>query len=260
MLLDVQQLSVYFGSVHACDGIDLRVDAGELIGIVGPNGSGKTTLLRGICGDVAITRGRVIWQDREITGWRPDRIARHGLMRTFQQSMVFASATVRENLRMAVACGATGRLARRNRTTAVDVPDDPNDMLTFTSLSDVADTLAGALPTGMVRILGIALTLMGSPSLLMLDEPAAGLSIEESDRLSTLLRRLQKGGMALAVVDHDVSFLVPVCQRLVVLDYGKKLTEGAPTTVTQNADVIRVYLGERFRHGKAGPPAAEVHM
>ena len=256
ILLDIQRLSVHFGAVRACDAIDLRVEAGELIGIVGPNGSGKTTLFRAICGDIEITEGRVIWQGRDITGWPTDRIARHGLVRTFQQSTAFLSASVSQNLRMAAACAPEAPL-REHGLTLSDIPAEPGEVLDFIGLGNVANTPAGALPTGMLRILGVALTLVTRPSMLMLDEPAAGLNVQEASQLSRLLRRIHEAGVTLAVVDHDMSFVLPLCQRLVVLDTGRKLIEGEPHTVTEHEDVIRVYLGGRFKHGKAGAAAAE---
>lgn len=247
-LLEVSELAVQFGAVRACDGITFSAEAGELVGIVGPNGSGKTTLFRAICGDVRATGGRVMWMGREVTGWPTDRIARAGLVRTFQQSMVFASVSVRENLRMARACAApTGHGAKRP-----DLPTSPDDVIAFTGLDEVADVPAGSLPTGLLRIVGIALALVPQPALLMLDEPAAGLNVDEAGRLSELLRRVQKVGATLAVVDHDMSFILPLCQRLIVLDAGKKLIEGDPVEVLKHEDVIRVYLGGRFAHGKTG--------
>jgi ABC-type branched-subunit amino acid transport system ATPase component len=249
VLLSVKDLSVHFDGVRACDGIDLSVDQGEIVGIVGPNGSGKTTLFRAVCGDVDVAGGRIEWQGLDITGWPTDRIARHGLVRTFQQSMVFASTTVRENLRMAQAC------AREDHARAGQLPHALEEVLVFTGLAASADTQAGALPTGTLRLVGIALALMTRPALLMLDEPAAGLNVEEAARLREVLERVNAAGVAVAVVDHDMSFILPLCQRLVVLDTGKKLVEGEPYAICQHPEVVRVYLGGRFAGGKAGDNA-----
>jgi branched-chain amino acid transport system ATP-binding protein len=245
--------------VHACESIDLQVDGGELLAIVGPNGSGKTTLFRAICGDVKPTHGTVRWQGRDITGWPTDRIARAGLVRTFQQSMAFSSETVEANLRMAVACMRGLALSRNwSSDPGPALPESPQEILEFTGLSDVAGVVTASLPTGILRLVGIALTLSTRPSMLMLDEPAAGLNVAESQRLSALLRRVHATGVTLAVVDHDMSFILPLAQRLVVLDTGRKLVEGDPEVVRRQEDVIRVYLGARFAHGKAGARAAEV--
>lgn len=254
-LLSVRKLAVHFGAVHACDGIDIEVEPGELLGIVGPNGSGKTTLFRAICGDVDITSGQVVWLGRNVTGWSTDRIARAGLVRTFQQSMVFPSVSVRENVQMAAACCGGSRV-REGTPQLTALPDDPDELLEFAGIADIADEPAGALPTGLLRIIGITLGLVTKPVMFMLDEPAAGLNEDESARLAALLRRVQATGVTLAVVDHDMSFILPLCQRLIVLDYGRKLAEGEPYTVCEQEEVISVYLGARFAGGKAGKATA----
>jgi len=220
-----------------------------VLGVVGPNGSGKTTLFRAVCGDVRPTAGKVVWDGREITGWSTDRIARAGLVRTWQQSMVFGSVSVRENLRMAIAC------APRVAAGRPDLPVKVEHMLGFTGLTPVATIPAASLPTGLLRIVGIALALITRPLMLMLDEPAAGLNPAEAERLSDLLRRVHDAGAALTVVDHDMSFILPLCERLIVLDAGKKLIEGDSAEVVRHEDVVRVYLGARFAHGKAGTAA-----
>jgi ABC-type branched-subunit amino acid transport system ATPase component len=258
-LLEVDALSVHFGAVRACDGIDLTLEEGDLTAVVGPNGSGKTTLFRAICGDLKPARGTVRWRGRDITGWTTDRIARAGLVRTFQQSMAFSSETVANNLRMAAACMRGMSLSRITDTAArPGLPESADDILDFTGLSDVAEAPAASLPTGILRLVGIALTLSTRPVMLMLDEPAAGLNIEESRRLSDLLRRVHAAGVTLVVVDHDMSFILPLAQRLVVLDTGRKLMEGEPEVVRRHEDVVRVYLGDRFAHGKTGDGGARV--
>jgi ABC-type branched-subunit amino acid transport system ATPase component len=251
-LLDVRELAVHFGAVHACDGIDLRIDQGELVCIVGPNGSGKTTLFRTICGDIRATGGQVLWQGRDITRWPTNRIAQLGLVRTFQQSMVFPSATVHQNLRMAKVCAGRAQLIGRQENSLLDIPTEPDDVLDFSGLGDVAHTLAGALSTGWLRVLGIALTLVAGPSMIMLDEPAAGLNVNRAVQILALLRRVNAAGITLAVVDHDMSFILPLCRRLIVLDAGRKLMEGDPVKVAEHEDVVRVYLGGRFAQGKTG--------
>jgi ABC-type branched-subunit amino acid transport system ATPase component len=251
-LLSVRGLAVHFGAVHACDGVDIEVEPGELLGIVGPNGSGKTTLFRAICGDVHVTSGEVQWLGRNIAGWSTDRIARAGLVRTFQQSMVFPSVSVRENVRMAAACAREAWRDRRSASPLRRLPDDADELLEFAGIADVADDPAGALPTGLLRIIGITLGLVTKPVMFLLDEPAAGLNEDESARLAALLRRVHATGVTLVVVDHDMSFILPLCRRLIVLDCGRKLADGEPYSVCEQEEVISVYLGARFAAGKAG--------
>jgi branched-chain amino acid transport system ATP-binding protein len=249
-MLELVGLDVRFGAVHACDSIDLSVEQGEVVGVVGPNGSGKTTLFRAICGEVRSSGGSVMWFGRDITRWSTDRIARSGLVRTFQQSMTFPSATVRENLRMATKCGQGRRFRKPHRQGRCDLPTGADDLLRFTGLTEVASTSAGGLPTGVLRMVGIALALVTAPAMLMLDEPAAGLSTADTAQLDSLLRRVHTAGVTLVIVDHDMSFLLPLCERLVVLNAGKKLIEGEPQEVLRHREVVRVYLGERFNEGK----------
>jgi ABC-type branched-subunit amino acid transport system ATPase component len=250
-LLETRQLSVSFGAVRACDQVDLSVASHEIVGIVGPNGSGKTTLFRCICGEIRPSGGQTIWHGHRIDRWTPDRIARSGLVRTFQQSALFGSGTVRENILMAGACVRS--IGPRDARAAADLPQtpaDPDQILELCGLTEVADKAAAAQPTGILRLLGVAAAMATRPSMLMLDEPAAGLNGHESARLADVLRRLHQSGLALVVVDHDMSFLLPLSTRLVVLSAGQKIKDGSPADIVGDAEVARVYLGEGYGAGK----------
>lgn len=244
-ILQLDGLTVAFGGVYACKDISLEVAEREIVGVAGPNGSGKSTMFRATCGDVRSSAGRVLWGGTDITGWSTDRIARQGLIRTFQNSTMFASTTVLENLRMAQLCGP-----RRRASSGTRLPESADEIAGVCHLDPILKSPARILTTGQLRMLGIAMALMARPEMLLLDEPAAGLSITEGRDLAILLRELNMAGLTLMVVDHDMSFLLPLCHRLVVLEAGSKFTEGVPREVAANPDVVRMYLGSRFAEGK----------
>ena len=237
-----------FGAVQALAGVSLDIHRGDLIGIVGPNGSGKTTLFNCITGRFRLQRGRVVYQGADITGWPMDRIARAGLVRTFQQSMYFGSGTVRDNVEMAIDIARTsGR-----RVADVAIPTDVDGLMDYARLSDLAGWRSAVLSHGSLRRLGIALALATRPALLLLDEPAAGLNDGESRDLAELLRRVRASGVSLVVVDHDMGFLMPLVDRLAVLSAGRKLKEGPAAEVRSDPEVIEAYLGAGFHHAPRG--------
>lgn len=237
-VLKVEQLSKSFSGVQALEDLDVEVQEGEILGLVGPNGSGKTTLFNCVTGFVQPTAGGIFWQGSDITRLAPDQIARLGVVRTFQQKMVFPRATVQENLAMAWHCrrgSATGRTFK-----ACD------DILQFLGLAQMEEKLATDIPFGSARKLGLGLALAANPQLLLLDEPAAGLDQDESRDLGNLIRKITNLGITVWVIEHDVLLVMSICERIIVLDAGHKIAEGKPAEVANNPDVISVYLGEKF--------------
>ena len=235
--LEITGLRKEFGGVVALAGVDLSIDADKIIGIIGPNGSGKTTLFNVITGAHKPTSGRVVWRDEDITGQPAHRVARKGLVRTFQQAMSFPGLTVRENVRIACEHG------RLSANTPRALGDSPEELLRFVGLADQGDEIAGSMPFGNLRRLGIALALGVNPLLLLLDEPAAGLSHSEADDLMDLVLRLPKLGIGACLIDHDMFLMSALCERLVVLNFGTKIAEGPPAMVLNDAKVTEVYLG-----------------
>lgn len=241
-LLEVSQLEMHFGAVKALAGVDLAVRQGEFVGIIGANGSGKTTLFNCVTGFLKPTRGRILFERRDITGHKPHGIARAGVGRTFQQPMVFPSGTVRQNVEMALSIAGSPD-DRRAPGERID------ELLDQVSLLDVRERAAALLPYGKLRQLGVALALAARPRLLLLDEPAAGLNDAEASVFGQLLTRISTSGVTLCVVDHDMEFLLPLVHRLVVLDAGSLLADGPAAAVQREPQVVEAYLGSRFATG-----------
>lgn len=234
-ILAISGLSKQFGGVTALAGVDLAIEEGEILGVVGPNGSGKTTLFNVVTGVHRPSGGTVLFRGQDITGLKPYAISRAGIGYTFQQAMAFAGLGVLENVRIAGEHVGTGSIANPWPT--------PQALLDFVGLSAVANEKAGVLPFGSLRLLGLALALATRPSLLLLDEPAAGLNDRETTALVGLVRQLPGHGISVCVIDHDMKLMQMLCRRLAVLDFGSKIADGPTETVLADRKVLEVYLG-----------------
>jgi branched-chain amino acid transport system ATP-binding protein len=237
--LEIKGLQKRFGGVVALNGVDLSVDPTKITGIIGPNGSGKTTLFNVIVGAHKPSAGRVAWQEKDITGKSTAEIARQGLVRTFQQAMSFSGLSVRENV--TIAC-EHGRL--REETGARW--NSAEEILDFVGLSGLGEQIAGSMPFGNLRRLGIAVALGTNPLLLLLDEPAAGLNQTEVAQLMELIVQLPRVGIGVCLIDHDMFLMSGLCERLTVLNFGTKIAEGPPALVLNDPKVKEVYLGNEI--------------
>ncbi len=233
-MLEIAGLKKSFGGVHALAGVDITIDPTRITGVIGPNGSGKTTLFNTVAGAHKPTAGRVTWQGIDITGAPAHRVARLGLVRTFQQAMSFRGLTVGENVRIGFEQGRGAR-ARRFSTAG--------EILGFVGLAELAAADAASLSFGNLRRLGIAVALGAEPSLLLLDEPAAGLNDGESANLAELILTFPAHGVGVCVIDHDMALMGTLCERLIVLNFGTKIAEGTPDEVLHDPKVLDVYLG-----------------
>ena len=256
-LLTISGLSRHFGGLVAVDAVDMEIAAGSVHGLIGPNGAGKTTLLNLVSGHLPSTEGRIQFGDAEITRWAAERRARAGIRRTFQNLKLFREMSVLENVMIGMhgqtRCELWQALlqTRTQKTEEQSIERQAREALDFVALSHIANVAAGALPHGMQRLVEMARALVAKPKLLLLDEPAAGLNRVESRRLVDLIRAIRASGMTIMLVEHHMDVVMPTCDRITVLNYGKRLAGGTPGEIRQHPEVIKAYLGAGIRQRSA---------
>ncbi|HEV8438613.1 MAG TPA: ABC transporter ATP-binding protein [Methylomirabilota bacterium] len=243
-VLETRDLTRRFGGLAAVNGVSLAVAPGEVRSIIGPNGAGKTTLFNLVTGALPPTAGRVLFRGREITGLRPPDIFRLGVVRSFQVSHVFPKLPVRENVELMVygRVRSSGSPFGRRRVSSREVRVRVDRALERLGIADRAGEPAGTLAHGDRRLVEIAMAIAAEPALLLLDEPTAGMSPEETRATATLLRGLAPQ-ITLVIVEHDMSVVMAISDRISVLHRGELLAEGPPADIRQNRAVQAVYLG-----------------
>lgn len=249
MVLEIRNISKNFGGISALTDVSFTINEGEIFGLIGPNGAGKTTMFNIITNMYAPTSGDIIFKGETITGTPPHQINQRGICRTFQNIKLFQQMTVLEN----VMVGRHSRSSAGVFRSVLRIPSQKREeeeiimkakeLLDLVGLDSYIHMVAENLSYGQQRRLEIARALASDPKLLLLDEPAAGMNEKETDSLYDLIKEVQKRGVTVLIIEHDMPLVMKICDRITVLNFGKKLAEGTPEEIQNNDTVIEAYLG-----------------
>jgi len=251
-ILTVQGLTRHFGGLAAVMDLSFGVDSGEILSLIGPNGAGKTTVFNLITGTLLPTRGKVFFQDHEITGLRPHETTSFGIARTFQTTSLFYDETVLDNLIVSYRCRTRMGLwdalfqTGRSREDERRCRQKAEEILGLIGLQDRAWELARNIPQESQKRLALGLALVTEPKLLLLDEPTGGLTEEENIGMMALIQKVRKSGVTVLLIEHKMKIVMNISDRIVVLNYGQKIAEGLPQEVGRNSAVIEAYLGAGY--------------
>ena len=248
-ILEVVKVTKRFGGLEALKDVDLQIESGELAGLIGPNGAGKSTFFDVLSGVTRPSAGKVFFQGEDITGKKPHRIAEKGLVRTFQATRLYANLSVLTNVYMACHIPAKTNIVgdmiglpyikRREK----EAWQRTVDIVELVGLETASQELAKNLPHGYQRALGVAIALATGPKLLCLDEPVTGMNVEETRFMMGLIERIRKEGVTILLVEHAMKVVMGICDKIAVLNFGKKIAEGKPEDIQGNQGVIEAYLG-----------------
>ncbi len=249
-LLKVDNITKRFGGLTAVDKFFLEINDDEIIGLIGPNGAGKTTVYNMITGIYTPTENKVYFKGEDITGLKPDKIAKKGIARTFQNIRLLENLTVLDNVmigtHLRIKSGLFSAILRLPgyKLEEKQLHEKSIALLERVELLEFANEQAGSLPYGKQRKLEIARALATDPDLLLLDEPAAGMNPQESHELVEFIRQIKEEfGVTIFLIEHDMKVVMDICERILVLDYGKTIAEGSPAEIKNNPEVIKAYLG-----------------
>ncbi|ACA54452.1 ABC transporter ATP-binding protein [Clostridium botulinum] len=241
-ILEVKDLNINFGGITAIDNLNFSVNEGEILGVIGPNGAGKTTLYNAITGIYRPSKGDIFLNNKKITGTKPYKISRLGIARTFQNIRLFNSLTVLENI-------LVGRVSELKKLVKLNpYMEETFDILKVVGLEKVINNIASDLPYGQQRKVEIARALAISPKVLLLDEPAAGMNNYEKRDLKNLINILREDfNITVLIIEHDMGVIMELCDRILVLDHGKRIAEGSPEEISNDDNVIKAYMGKGIK-------------
>ncbi|AAB90412.1 MULTISPECIES: ABC transporter ATP-binding protein [Archaeoglobus] len=246
-MLKVEGVGIRFGGLIALNNVTFEIRKGEVLGIIGPNGAGKTTLFNVISGLYKPDEGVIIFEGKNITTMPPHKIVRLGISRTFQTVSLYFNLPAIGNLLITLtAWYRSGVLSALREENGDETFKEAMELLNFVGLDEKAFTPVKNLPQEAQRRLSIAIALATKPKLLLLDEPTAGLNLEETDRILEIIRTLKERGVTVAIIEHKMRFIMGVSDRIVVLDSGEIIAEGSPKEIVENERVIKAYLGESY--------------
>jgi branched-chain amino acid transport system ATP-binding protein len=248
-MFEIRGLTKHFAGLAAVTRFNMSMENSEMVGLIGPNGAGKTTIFNLITGFLRPDEGQIIFDDIDITGRKPHTIAELGIVRTFQATTIFPDFSVLQNIMVAYHLKPSLSLweatlhTRGNYKKEKKILSQAKELINLVNLYDLKDMPAGGLAHGHKRMLGIAIALAAEPKILLLDEPAGGMNAQEAVELMELIKRIWQRGTGILLIEHNMKVAMSLCQRLVVLNFGKKIAEGSPSEIQRNSDVIQAYLG-----------------
>jgi branched-chain amino acid transport system ATP-binding protein len=242
-ILEGQDVTKYFGGLTAVSHVDFHVDKGEIVGLIGPNGAGKTTLFNLISGAIPFKSGEIIFKDQKLKGLKPNKICKMGVGRTFQEIKIFADMPVFQNVLMGAFFGTPTRIS------GADAAKEATQALEFVELSAMSAIPVQDLTLVNQKRVEVARALSTKPELLLLDELMAGLNATETSEAMELVTRIRDSGITIFMVEHVMKAIMGICERIMVLHHGEKITDGTPQEIAANKTVIEIYLGEEAHAG-----------